>query len=65
MRVGAANGQGTAIAFEPETVLYLGGSYEITGRTPLGPFRVLSPIAPPPDTRSIVLEADACIRVTP
>jgi len=60
------DGAGTIVPFVAKTVLYLGGLYEITGTTPLGELRVLSPNAPPADREiQIFLPAEACIRVEP
>ncbi|HEY4200752.1 MAG TPA: ABC transporter ATP-binding protein [Devosiaceae bacterium] len=57
---------GTLVAFAPETVLYLGGTYEITGKTPLGDLRMLSPVAPPAGgEQTVFLPAEACLRVEP
>ena len=57
---------GTLLSFAPETVLYLGGTYEITGKTPLGSLRMLSPTAPPAGgEQTVFLPAEACLRVEP
>jgi len=57
---------GTLLSFAPETVLYLGGTYEITGKTPLGSLRMLSPTAPPAGgEQTVFLSAEACLRVEP
>jgi iron(III) transport system ATP-binding protein len=61
-----SDGAGTSVPFTAKTVLYLGGLYEITGATPLGELRVLSPTPPPAGAETrIFLPAEACIRVEP
>jgi iron(III) transport system ATP-binding protein len=55
---------GTLVPFQAETVLYLGGIYEVTGSTPLGKVRMLSSTAPSQSgEKSIFLPADACLQV--
>jgi len=57
--------EGTVLPFTPQTTLYLGGLYEITGQTPLGEMRVLSPTSPQGPDQKILLPISACVRVLP
>jgi iron(III) transport system ATP-binding protein len=56
---------GTVLPFEPNTVLYQGASFEITGQTSLGDIRLLSNKPPAPTGNSILLPRKDCLCVQP
>ena len=56
---------GTILPFEVQTTLYLGGVFEVLGRTPVGNIRLHSKTPPSGARQHILLPRDACIRVTP
>jgi iron(III) transport system ATP-binding protein len=56
---------GTVLPFEVETTLYLGGIFEVLGRTPVGNIRLHSKVPPTGREQHILLPSHACIRVAP
>ncbi len=59
------DGAGTTLPFAPSTVLYLGGAFEIVGKSPVGELRILSQSPPEGTDLHVFLPADECLRVLP
>ncbi|PJR09854.1 ABC transporter ATP-binding protein [Sinorhizobium meliloti] len=60
---GAQAEAGTLLPFQPDTVLYQGASFEITGRTSFGNIRLVSEKPPAPAGNSILLPRKNCLCV--